>query len=102
MYADWERVNLLVGDIDEWFIDIKDLQPKIYKQYAGKENDIVLSNLKKLIAIVPKEQVMIRVPLIANFNTVDDVKQSVTKLKSMGFSRVDEFEYVVPLAVTVK
>lgn len=102
LYADWERINLLVGDIDEWFIDIKDLQPKIYTQYAGKDNDIVLSNLKKLIAIVPKEQVMIRVPLIANFNTADDVKQSVTNLKSMGFSRIDEFEYVVPLAVTTK
>ena len=102
LYADWEQVNLLIEDIDEWFIDIKDLQPEIYKKYTGKANGIVLSNLKKLISLVPKEKVMIRVPHIANFNTPDNVKQSVTKLRSMGFSRIDEFEYVVPLTVNTK
>lgn len=96
LYADWEHINLLVDDIDEWFIDIKDLQSGIYKKYTGKENDIVLSNLKKLISIVPKEKVMIRVPHIANFNKEDDVRQSVANLVSMGFSRIDEFEYVIP------
>ena len=48
-----------------------------------------------MIEIVPKEQVMSRVPLIANFNTADDVKQTVAKLKGMGFSRIEEFEYVI-------
>ena len=95
LYANWEHVNLLTDDIDEWFIDIKDLQPEIYRNYTGKENGIVLSNLKKLADVVPKEKIMIRVPHIANFNTADNVKQSVTKLKSMGFSRIDEFEYVI-------
>lgn len=95
LYANWEHVNLLIDDIDEWFIDIKDLQPEIYRNYTGKENGIVLSNLKKLADVVPKEKIMIRVPHIANFNTADNVKQSVTKLKSMGFSRIDEFEYVI-------
>ena len=94
LYANWEHVNLLIDDVDEWFIDIKDLQPEIYKNYTGKENGIVLSNLKKLADVVPKEKIMIRVPHIANFNTTDNVKQSVAKLKSMGYSRIDEFEYV--------
>ena len=94
LYANWEQVNLLAGDIDEWFIDIKDLQPKIYEDYTGKKNDIVLSNLRRLIAIVAKDKIMIRVPHIANLNTANDVKQSVANLKSMGFSRIDEFEYV--------
>ena len=95
LFADWEQVNLLVDVIDEWFIDIKDLQPKIYEGYTGKKNDIVLSNLKKLISIVPKENIVVRVPHIANYNTLDDVKQSLINLASMGVSRIDEFEYVI-------
>jgi len=97
LYANWEQINLLVEDIEEWFVDIKDLQPEIYKKYTGKENGIVLSNLRKLASVVPKEKIMIRVPHIANFNTPDDVKQSMNKLRSMGLLRLDEFEYVVPL-----
>lgn len=96
LYAKWELIHLLVDYIDEWFIDIKDLQPKIYKAYTGKKNSIVLHNLKKLIEIVPKEKILVRVPHIANFNTIDNIKQSVINLKMMGFSRIDEFEYVIP------
>ena len=93
---------MLLDDIDEWFIDIKDLQPKIYKKYTGKDNDIVISNLKKLIAIVPKEKLMIRVPRIANFNSLDDVNQSEAILKKMGYSRIDQFEYRVSLPIKRK
>lgn len=101
IFVKWEQIDLLLDDIDEWFIDIKDLQPEIYRNYTGKDNDIVLSNLKKLIGIVPKEKIVVRVPHIANFNMSDDVKHSVANLKMMGFSRIDEFEYVIPQSVTI-
>lgn len=74
---------------------MRDMVDAAALRYTGKENCIVLSNLKNLTNIVPKEKIMIRVPHIANFNTADDVKQSVAKLMSMGFSRIDEFEYVI-------
>lgn len=102
LYVNWDSIRLLLDDIDEWFIDIKDLQPKIYKKYTGKDNDIVISNLKKLIAIVPKEKLMIRVPRIANFNSLDDVNQSEAILKKMGYSRIDQFEYRVSLPIKRK
>ena len=102
LYVNWDSIRLLLDDIDEWFIDIKDLQPKIYKKYTGKDNDIVISNLKKLIAIVPKEKLMIRVPRIANFNSLDDVNQSEAILKKMGYSRIDQFEYRISLPINRK
>ena len=62
LYAKWEQINLLMDDIDEWIIDIKDLNSKVYKKYTGKDNDMVISNLKYLITILPKEKIWIRVP----------------------------------------
>ena len=94
LYAKWDRIRLLLDDIDEWIIDVKDLQPEIYKKYTGKDNELVISNLKKLIAKVPKEKIRIRVPVIANINSSDDVKQSVETLKMMGYSRIEQFEYI--------
>ncbi len=95
LYAKWDSIHLLLNDIDEWLIDIKDVQPKIYKNYTGKDNDTVISNLKKMIAITPKEKILIRIPHISNFNTSDDVKQSVETIQTMGFSRIEEFEYAI-------
>jgi pyruvate formate lyase activating enzyme len=95
LYAEWKKIKLLIDVIDEWIIDIKDLNPKIYLDYTGRDNDIVIQNLKKLIANVPKEKILIRVPYILGFNLVDDVERSVEELKDMGFSRIDRFEYAV-------
>ena len=95
LYADWEKICLLVDDIDEWIIDIKDLNPQIYMNYTGKDNDIVIQNLTKLIAYVPKEKILIRVPYISGFNLVDNVECSVKELEVMGFTRIEKFEYVV-------
>ncbi len=89
LYARWDMIRLLLDDIDEWFIDIKDLQPEIYKEYTGNDNNIVISNLKRLISTVPGEKILIRVPYISKFNSSDGVKRSVETLKMMGFSRID-------------
>jgi len=95
LYAEWENISLLVDYIDEWIIDIKDLNPRIYLDYTGKANDVIIQNLTKLIATVPKEKILIRVPFILGFNSVDAVERSVEELKIMGFSRIERFEYAI-------
>ena len=47
LYAGWDEIELLIDDIDEWFIDIKDMNAQIYKSYTGKDNSIVIENIKK-------------------------------------------------------
>ncbi len=93
LYADWEDVYLLVKDIDEWIVDIKDMNPEIYKKYTGKSNERVISNLKKLIEYVPEKRVTIRVPHIKGFNTEADVKDSIRLIRRMGYTNIDEFTY---------
>lgn len=95
LYSEWDSIRLLADDIDEWIVDIKDLNPRIYKEYTTKDNAVVISNLEKLIEIVPKEKIWIRVPRIEGYNSSDDVKASVEALKKMGYSRIEQFEYHV-------
>lgn len=35
--------------IDEYVVDIKDMNPEIYKRYTGKDNEVVISNIQWLI-----------------------------------------------------
>ena len=95
LYSKWDLVRQLAGDIDEWIVDIKDMNPKIYRAYTNMDNSVVISNLKKLIEIVPKEKIWLRIPYIRKYNSQGDIKNSVDGLRKLGFSRLEEFEYIV-------
>lgn len=91
----WEYVERIAEDIDEWYIDIKDMNSDIYRAYTGSDNTAVMENLQRLIKLVPPERICIRVPLIKDFNRESDVEESVRRLREMGFVRFDRFEYKV-------
>lgn len=88
-------IEVLAGDIDRWYVDIKDMDPDIYKSYTGMDIWTMLENLKLLSRLVPAEKITVRVPLIENYNTENDVRKSVKALKAMGFTDIEEFRYTV-------
>lgn len=88
-----KAVEALIEDVDEWIIDIKDMNPEIYFKYTDAYNDQVTANLAYLLSHVNPEQIRCRVPYIHGFNTEDDVERSVMKLESMGIVRIERFEY---------
>ncbi len=90
-----EAVELASSVIDDFYVDIKDMNREIYENYTGKSNETVIENLKLLISKVSPERVTLRVPLIKDFNTDSDRERSVEALKEMGFTKFDLFEYVI-------
>ena len=87
--APWNSVRKLIGIVDEWIIDIKDMNSEIYKEYTGGSQEQMISNLKKLLKTVSSEKILIRVPLIPYYNTANDVASSVNKLTEMRVSRIE-------------
>ena len=88
-----EALAQVVGDIDFYLIDIKDMNPAIYRAYTGRDNAPVLRNLAFLRSQTDPEKVRIRVPLIEGFNTEADREASVAQLRQMGFVHFDLFTY---------
>ena len=91
----FEKVKLAAECIDEFFIDCKDSDPKIYLAYTGKDNSTVIENLRFLISAVGAERITVRVPLIPDFNTDESRQKSVAFFKEMGIERFDLFNYRV-------
>ncbi len=90
-----EAVKIAAGCIDEFFVDIKDMNSEIYKSYTGKSNESVNENLKLLLSLVGRERITLRIPLIKGFNTELDRENSVNYLKTLGFIKFDLFEYKI-------
>lgn len=90
-----ENVKAIASLVQMWYIDIKDMNPDIYKAYGCKENKQVISNLQWLAANGYADKVIIRLPLIPEYNTDEDRQQSQQQLEKMGFTNFDKFNYIV-------
>ena len=87
------HIEHLMPVIHRWIIDIKDMNPDIYHNYTGKNNDRVVENLKFLANNRLQEHCIVRVPLIPGYNTADDCNRSIAQLKALGFTHFDQFTY---------
>lgn len=81
--------------LDGYIVDIKDMDCEIYKNYTGKDNALMLSNLEWVLQQGGPDRVTVRVPHIPNHNTDEDVQRSIERLKSMGVKNIDEFQYII-------
>ena len=90
-----EKVKAIASLVQMWYVDIKDMNPDIYKAYGRKENMRVISNLQWLAANGYADKVIIRLPLIPEYNTDEDRQQSQQQLEKMGFTNFDKFNYIV-------
>ena len=91
----FETVETIDAVLDGYIVDIKDINPKIYQAYTGKENALTLNNLEWILQHGGPNRVMVRVPHIPDFNTDADVAQSIETLKAMGVTHLDEFHYII-------
>ena len=92
----WENVQTAAQCIDVFYIDCKDTNLDIYLRYTGKDNAQMLENLKNLLSLVGPDRVVVRIPLIPDFNTDTDRQASKALLSEMGIKHFDLFTYKTP------
>lgn len=92
--AETALLKIVLPYIDHFYIDIKDMNPHIYKAYTSGSNSIVKQNLHLLASQISPEKTTIRLPLIPGFNNESDIQNSIKELKQMGFINFDTFKYI--------
>ncbi len=90
-----DNIASLLPVVNTLIIDIKDMNPEIYRNYTGQDNSLVLSNLRLIADSGRQEDCIIRIPLIPEFNTDADRDASRATLEQLGFSRFDLFTYQI-------
>lgn len=93
--VDTDLVKPASNTFDDFIVDIKTLDPDIYKRYTGCNSTLAYDNLRLLCTLIDPNRITVRVPLIPDYNTPSDQNRTVKILKSMGISRIDIFNYVI-------
>ena len=90
----WENIEKTIDFVNTYLIDIKDISPDIYKKYTEKDNNLMLSNIKKLSSLISPDRILARIPLIPDFNTDNDREKTKKFLSELGITQFDLFDYI--------
>lgn len=77
-----------------FIVDVKDMTPSIYKEYTSCTNEQVTNNLTWIAENGLTNKVSIRLPLIQNYNSVENQRQGRRELEAMGYKDIEEFTYI--------
>lgn len=84
----------VVAFVDEYIIDIKDMNEEIYREYTSISNNRVKENLKWLAEQGLADRACIRLPLIPDHNTDKERDSSEQELRNMGYRNFERFDYI--------
>lgn len=90
-----EQLKIVAPLVNEFVVDVKDMDEPIYKAYTMQDNNMVVSNLKWLAENRYTDKTIVRLPLIPYYNTDTTQEKSRKQLERMGFYRFDIFEYII-------
>ena len=90
-----KSLEIILPYIQEFIVDIKDMNPLTYKAYTGKGNNIVKDNLEWLIQNGYADKIICRIPYIPNYNDNSAQVESIRELKQMGITRFNKFNYII-------
>ena len=95
IHADYSTMKLSPDDRINNYIAVSKTVADKFEEYTGKDNQLVISNLKKMIEIGLASRMICRIPLIPGFNNINDQSESERELRNMGFTRIDKFNYII-------
>ena len=85
----------VIDVVDEFIIDIKSMNPQIYKEYTGLVNSRLVENLEILCEKGLQDKCKIRIPNIPGFTLQADIDKAADSMNSMGFKNLEIFDYVM-------
>ena len=92
--VEWRQIELLIPFVNLWIIDIKDMNPIIYKMYTELTNERVTKNLEELSSYATAEKIFIRIPNIPKYNTENDVNRSLELVRKYGKAEIFTYKLI--------
>ncbi len=90
------NVVALLPIVNQWIVDIKSWDSGVYYTYTGQDDFLVKRNLDFIARHKMQDKVLIRLPLIKDYNDEQDRQKSMASLQAMGFTNFDLFTYKTP------
>ena len=88
-----ENVIQAANVLHHLLVDIKTMNPKVYRDYTGADPELTYRNLQLLLKLVGPRRITVRLPMIPGFTTGTQVEKSAQILREMGVQDLDYLTY---------
>ncbi|WP_295638814.1 glycyl-radical enzyme activating protein [uncultured Mailhella sp.] len=86
-FVPWETLEEAVPLLGCILFDVKHADAEKHRQGTGVGNELILSNLTKLLNCFPDKPVLVRTPVVPGFNDDDDTARAIGRLLK-GYANV--------------
>ena len=101
-YAAWDQFERVLPMTDLFLFDLKNMDPKLHKEYTGVDNRSILANADKLLA--KGARLIFRIPVIPGINTLPselaamssflkERAEKMTEVHLLPYHRIAENKY---------
>ena len=94
--VEWESIKSVADSIDCFYVDVKSVDPDVYKEYTGGEIDPVMENIRRYIELKGSNSIIVRIPEIPGFVYSEQQSKAKTELSEQGVKHFNLFKYVLP------
>ena len=98
----WRNVEPVLDDIDEWIIDVKDINDEIYKKYTGISNNNLRENLTRMRKLIGPSKLHIRVPRIPGYNEEKNIEETIDWITFLFDTTPEVFDYIITQPINYK
>lgn len=95
--ASYNVIQRLSNIVDQWIVDVKSLDFFIYERYTGRPSHIEQS-LACMRTLGIQDKVQVKVPLIPDYSTEEDVADAISSIRRLGFTDIKPITYVKRLS----
>jgi pyruvate formate lyase activating enzyme len=90
----WEQLERALRHVDLLHFDLKHMDPRRHQELTGQSNELILSNLGKVLSIKEARDVVIRIPVIPGYNdSGENIRESARFVAQLGFSQIELIPY---------
>jgi pyruvate formate lyase activating enzyme len=80
--------------VDLLHFDLKHMDPEQHKALTGQSNELILSNLERVLTVKQPQDVIIRIPVIPGCNDgVANIRASARFVAEAGFTQIELMPY---------
>jgi pyruvate formate lyase activating enzyme len=93
-HAPWSHLETVLKYVDLLQFDLKHMDPAKHQDLTGQSNELVLSNLKRVLSVKSPQDVIIRIPVVPGCNdSVENIRESIRFVAEQGFNQVELVPY---------
>ena len=93
-HAPWSHLEAVLKQVDLLQFDLKHMDPGKHQELTGQSNELILSNLKRVLSVKAPQDVIVRIPVVPGCNdSVENIRETAGFVAGLGFNQVELVPY---------